>query len=291
MPGGKNEFRARRRPFVIAAAWLLKVGAAYALAAPFLRAVQATGVAERPGADSELFVPGGLLLVETLRLARPDLILALTTAALVAPFALLVAELGLAALMTAIATPGRLVPERWASRTLVALPRFIGLGVAFSLAQGGLAFACIGPTAGLFAALDGVQGGAYADAAFLFGILVGSVSISAVGLIEDLARALVVVEQGSVVRSIGLAIAVFRKTPLRLAAQWLARSALVLPAILLAALAVDAVDVSRTGAWRWLVALAIHQTVLLLATALRASWLARALGAVSSYDRAAPASR
>jgi hypothetical protein len=289
MPGGKNEFRARRRPFVIAAAWLLKVGAAYALAAPFLRAVQATGVAERPGADSELFVPGGLLLVETLRLARPDLILALTTAALVAPFALLVAELGLAALMTAIATPGRLVPERWASRTLVALPRFIGLGVAFSLAQGGLAFACIGPTAGLFAALDGVQGGAYADAAFLFGILVGSVSISAVGLIEDLARALVVVEQGSVVRSIG--IAVFRKTPLRLAAQWLARSALVLPAILLAALAVDAVDVSRTGAWRWLVALAIHQTVLLLATALRASWLARALGAVSSYDRAAPASR
>lgn len=291
MSTAPDTLAARRRPFVIAAVWLLKLATAYALAAPVLRAVRATGIALRPGGDSELFAPGGMLLLEALRLARADLAAALFSIALVAPAALLLTGLGTCAIMTAVAMPGRLVAGRFAWRALALLPRFAGLGLGLSLVQGALGFACIGPALGLFAAFDSVQGGALADAVLLIGILLASTAICGVGVVEDLARAVLVLENGSLRRGVARGLDVFKRAPFQLGAQWFVRSAAAFGAVPLAAFAVAAVDVSRPGAWRWLVAAAIHQAVLLLCTALRASWLARALAAVASYERDPPASR
>jgi hypothetical protein len=107
--------------------------------------------------------------------------------------------------------------------------------------------------------------------------LVAALAAGALGGLADVAKAALVRHHASLTQALAHTVDALRGFPLRACFGWLPFAALFLAAALLAAKLTEGVDVSRSGAWRVVAVLLLHQSVIFASIALRAGWLARAL--------------
>jgi hypothetical protein len=105
----------------------------------------------------------------------------------------------------------------------------------------------------------------------------------AAAVIHDLARASVVRFRTTTFSAIRSALVTFRRSPLRMFWSWAWRALVSLVLVIVVALVVPRFGVRGFGSFAAIAIL--HQLVVIARTALRASWLARALRAVDASAR------
>ena len=267
-----------RRPGLIAAYAFYVLVAGLAVAAPWSTVLRGT-VAGYPRGDAELFDRGGIMLVETLRLARfgapaattaSGIAVVLTGALGLLPFAVLIAGLGRKGRVRASFLAARAV------RPLGTLTLLWGLGFA---AQA------------IFGALLGVLGvkliGALHLAArgeALAHVVLGAVVLLVllpIGVARDLAAVSAVNDETRFYTSSSRAVGVLRRAFGRAIGGYLVRALLGL-AILLAALWIPSLLRAPDAPPATAIPFAVHQLAIVIAIALRASWLASAIRLLDS---------
>lgn len=278
-----SAIRARRRPGLVAILYLHRLVASVVVAAPVAATVSLI-VSRDPRGDLLLWQPGGVWLLEVARLLRTS---AMAFAAVGGVAALLAAAVGLVPLAVLLAGLGRRGPLSlaWllgrAGAHLGTLATLFGLALAAQglvLAIVVLATESVAMTMQARPAVDVLRAVGWALALAL---------VAAAGVVHDLARAAAVGADCDLYAALTRAVDVAAAAPVRLLAAYAWRGALSLCALALAAWLAARVGVATRGA---LVTTAVvHQAGVVLAVALRASWLAAALRAVvpaaASADR------
>jgi hypothetical protein len=277
------ETRARRCPGGILGFWAWQASTALVVAWPAASLVRAAfGTGAR--ADAVLWDAGAHpLLVLLTREARGVQALA-SGAALVLVGAALAGVVPTAALMVAMARAGS-TRRGWAgvARTAAGaircLPAFAILTAAALVAQ-----AVTAATAVFLGRVAGAVGETSLGEAraHLVGWIVTGVAllpILALGIAHDLARAAVVRSRASAGRAVVLGVSALWRGPAALSWAWAGRALAGLA--LVAAGAAAAATLSPRGGAALIALVLIHQGVILARIALRASWLARALRAMS----------
>jgi hypothetical protein len=274
--------RARRHPRAVAGMWAWETVLALLVSAPAAGLARATG-----GGDAPLWAPGGHALLDWLwhdmhglraLLSGTEMVL------LVAAFAGLVA---MGALMVSFAYAHR---DRHAAGFveciaggLRAFPPMALLQLLIGLLQGLLVVG----GGFLAAAVEGWThaslGEARAQQVEGAVLLLFLAAASQVGVMHDLARAAVVRFRVSGVRALAAAARTLRASPVVLWWSWAWR-ALASVAPVLAAAAV-AGKLGGRGGFDLVFLFALHQSVVLVRVALRASWLARTLRAVDPIGK------
>jgi hypothetical protein len=253
---------------------LLRLIAGFCLAFPLASLIAESGVGLRAESDRALFEAGGYLLLEVLRVQGPSL-----TATLSGLIPLFGVALGLTAtcnvaLLVALSSAGRLRFRDWFSQALARLPVTLLLGAGTGLAQ----VILLGIGASIAASLPESMSKPLASnlgPALVW--LVAGVLAGALGGFGDIAKASLIRHEIGLGEAWKHAGAVARRRPVRACFGWLPYALVLALAVALAAWLSELLDVSRSGAWRVAVVLAIHQGVVLLAVALRAAWFASAL--------------
>ena len=292
-----DAMRARRRPVAVFVYYIYQLLVSVVLAWPISRGLAAT-FGGHPRGDAVLFDGGGWAL------------LALGPAyGRVAPalwgFVLLLmifgAVLGLAPLAALLASISHATPELRAPRprhlgpyvvaTFGPLVYLLALGSALELALIAIALWAFNAASGWaeprWGEARGDQVGALACALVLLLAMMAAV-------IHDLARASLVRYRTRTFGAIRAALLVFRRAPFRVLWSWMWRGAISLALVVGVALVVPAFGARvggsaaggtpQTAALASLVAIAaLHQLVVISRTALRASWLARALRAADRF--------
>ena len=268
---------AHRRPGLVAMLYAYRALAGLVIALPAAAAVGTT-TAGYPRGQGELFDPGGVMLLESLRLARRA---APTVGAGAVTVAILATVLGLFPLAVVIAGLGRrgpltaafLAARAWAHAGTLAL--LFGLGL---LAQALTAAILVALGGKLIDALKLVP--PREDLAFvgLFTIVLGIVTV--VGVVRDLAYVAAVHDERRFYAACVAALRALRHAPGRAVGGYAWRAALGLAGLALAAVAAP----SLAGASRGAIVLGVvlHQAALAGAAFARASWLAAAIGVVST---------
>ena len=267
-----------RRPGLIVAyvAYLLVAG--FALAAPWSAIVHGT-VAGYPRGDAELFDRGGIMLLEALRLTRFGAPAAMTSSALVLVLVGAIGLLPFAALIAGLGREGRVRAPFLAARAV----RPIG---TLTLVWG-LSFAAQAVVAALVTVLGVKLVGAFHLAErgeALANLVVAAVVLLAllpIGVARDLALVSAVNDETRFYTSSSRALQVLRRAFARTIGAYLVRSLAAL-AILLAALCLPSLLRAPDAPPAAAIPFAIHQLALVLAVALRASWLASAIRLLDS---------
>lgn len=261
----------RSRAGVLAFAWATTSATGLVLASPFA-AITGSLLSHRPEGDGLLWQPGGVFLVEGMRLLvregaavrplAPWLLLALTLVGL-APWG---------AVLVSLASATRLAPSELAGAVVSRLPPLtliLGAGVVLRvlLAIGGSALVTLGY--GLGGTPTGeVAGGAAAAAVVL-------VALCYVRVLGDLASAAASRPDVKATAALLDALALVARAPIRLLAAWLLRAVPGVAIVAAVAVVVGHVGVATDG--RTLLVFLLHQLVLVALVVLRASWLRRAV--------------
>jgi len=275
----KKTASARARARAALVLFLFRSVCGLLLAYPVARTLGAFVPSTYPVSDALLFAPGGVYLVEALRLGGRAVQASVEGSGLGFVVVAIVATFPFAVALSALVHPSRSLPSL-VKRGAESTPALLALGGAAALAQAvGLA-AIAGAVNGVSGAFDSVTDERHADLLVAAFALLACLPLLALGLAHDLARA-AVVRHG--VRSTHAAAMAFRK--LRAATNavftaWLAPAVASGALVLLAAWVAGMLDVSRPGAARvWAVA-ALHQATVLGLVLLRLWWLERALALV-----------
>lgn len=263
---------AHRRPGLVALLFAHRALASILVALPITATLGAV-TAPYPRGQAELFDPGGLMLLESLRLSRPALpALAWSGAG----FALVFAALGLLPLGMLIAGLGRVGPVSAAFLFRRAGKHFGSLALLF-----GVTLAAQLVTASLLALLGGKLIDALRlvppaeDITFLalFAVIFGI--LSALGVVRDLAYVAAVHEGRGFYVAVTRALGAASRRPLGTFFAWAWRAALgALGLIAAASLAPAARDATTAAV---MVAFAMHQAALMGVAFARGAWIARAM--------------
>lgn len=281
MMTGLRRWASRRRSCLLALAAMygFRLGAAWILALPVRYAVEASGVTQFPDGDRALYEAGGLVLLETLTAQRALI------AASVGPMSLLFCVWAVASigpeylLMRALRSPSaeRRLPGattdllRICVTALGLLPlRALVLGLTLAFAWSAHSW---------FAAVPDVR---VADAAFVLVLALGGALQLAATVLRDLAASAVVRRSCPVPDAVRLGWSALRTNPARLASRYLLALGGAGMTYVAVAVLVTEVDMSRPGAFRALLVVALQQTAVLASILLRAWWLAIAGAAVSA---------
>jgi hypothetical protein len=281
VPRQNAKLRARLHPAAIAGVWAWQ--AAFALIAAYPAASLVGAVyGNDPRGDLPLGAAGAHALLDFLRLEQHGLAGAGGGAAIVLVAATFAGLIPLAALMTAMAhaTHGghRIGAARAVGGAMDALPAlgalFVAVGAAEFLATAlaaGVGQIAEGSTRAWLGEARGQMVGV-ASAALAF------IPAMAIGVVHDLARAAVIRLKLGTLRACVAGFRAFREAPVTLGWSWGWRGLVGFAPIALVAPVADRLA-TRGGVA--LVALALlHQAVVLVRVALRASWLAKALRTV-----------
>jgi hypothetical protein len=257
----------------VLAFWGWRLLAALTIATPLALALGVGGAATTAG-DQDLFAPGLLVASDVLRGSGPALSAALKSG-LVTWFVLGVLGLmPLAALLSALHEPGQRPLREHFSRAARFFPTFLSLSGTLLLAQ----FACLLASSLLGSGLGATLGhrGRAPALAPLAVYAVGFAGALLLGVVVDLARAAAVRHDCGARAALSRALASFRQRAGAACAGYFASASGSVLAVLIAALVVQRLDVSRPGGWRVAAVLAVHQLVIALLVLLRVRWLGRA---------------
>ncbi len=242
---------------------------------PLLLAVEATGIVSGPDGDAVLFRPGGLLLLELLRLGLPVLGVASRVALVLAVLAAICQLVPLGVAFDLLWFPVSPLRERW-SRASRLFSRFFGLGVITTLAQGAFLLASSLLGAALKSALLS-HDERWASLASPLCLGLGLLACGGLGSVLDVARAALVQEERSWREALLHALVCLSERPYDLllgAYPSVAAGALAY----LSALWLSAhLDLSGTSNTQIAYAFAGQQLAVLFAIAWRVRWLGRAL--------------
>jgi hypothetical protein len=282
-----DSMRARRRPVAILVLWAWQTALAIVVAWPTAAAV-GSWYGKHPSGDAPLWTPGGLPLVDLLfdaRGARMETITLAGIVFLIAGFADLVP---LGALVTSIAfvTRDRRAPpmQEALARAAVAFPTLASLFAMASMVEGLLAAIALFV---VFVASDSMAarlGDARADQTAALIALAVLALAGVAGVVHDLARAAAIRFRVRALRSWQMALDTFVHAPGSTLWSWAWRALAGW-----APVGVGAAVAARVGGrdGKALVALfVVHQLVLIVRVAFRASWLASAVRAVDRAQRA-----
>lgn len=259
----------------------VRAALALVVVAPIAALVRATGVTRFPESDRLLFEPGGLFVAEVGR--------ALWSA--FAPFAQ--AELVVAAFFVVLlVVPYGLVLAAWSEdaprpfgelwwRAGTRFPVLVALkGLAF-LAQALTLSATLGLAGFLRATLvDGTS--RRADLTALAACLCGLVVLLVCGILRDLASAAAVVTDSDARRALATGWTALLRAPRAVARGVAVPIGAGAGLVCLAAGMTGVLDVGRSGTWRVVVVLVVHQLVVLGWTLARAHWLGQAARVVGN---------
>jgi len=265
----------KQRALAVAVDFALRAAAGLLIASPVVAAVASTGIARFPEGDRLLFEPGGLMLAEVARtlwsalipLLRAELMTGLVLGmALIVPYSLL---------LVALSGRARGTAALW-GEAVTRVPSLLALHGLTLLTQGGVVLATATVAVQLRTGFVGATSRG-ADLVFVGVLLLGGLGVLTLTTLRDLASAACV--QGSLTSRSALTtgVATLRRAPGRVirdfAPPLLAGVALVAAGAVLT----GSLDVSRPGAWRVVLVLAVHQAALLGRSVCRAFWLGRAL--------------
>ncbi len=276
-----HAMRARRCLVPILALWAWDAALGAALAWPFASIVRAA-YGTHPRADAVLWDPGALALLDLAVRRLPVAGALVAHVAVVTIAALVVGLLPLAALLVCLgfASRDRKTPRFRAamSRAVLAFGPFALLLLVTLVLQGSIVAATATAASLADEGFAPKYGEMTADGIAIFLLAAGLTAVAFAGVLQDAARASVVrfgIGTGSALLS---AVATVRRAPLRLFWSWGWRALASLVPVAFGALLAGRVG-ARGGAA--LVALfVVHQLVIVVRVALRASWLARVLRAV-----------
>lgn len=263
---------AYRRPGAVLLLYAVRVVSSVWVAS-HVSALAQTTVAGYPRGDLALFEPGGVMLLEALRLVEPQLsrLGAATAAALVA--VAFVELMPMAMVLVALGRRGRVSFAELAHHALDSIG-------TLALLQG-LALAAQALIVVLFVALASSAlawphaAGPIAGAACIASVLAGLCVVVALRLVHDLARAAAVDGARGLYDATRCALAALTR---RAAWSYLWRGALACAALAAAALAGSPTHLAMSAL--------VHALALLAVVFLRADWLAAALLAVRRHERA-----
>ena len=287
-PAETSRIAAWRRPGAVVWFWAWRLFVAWMAAAPVGRAFAGTGVGRLPDGDGALFQPGGLLLVETLRIGGGVLGAAMRGATTTTMVLGAVGLLPLSALLAALCHSGKLRLSTWTARALEHVPAFALLSGITLVLQALLAMLT---TAMLFA-LDDPLRRFFDERAHELAL--ATLALPAVlaalffGLAEDVARAHAVRRRSTGWRAWLAALGLLLRRPGAVLIGWFAPALWAIAALGAAELLTRALDVSQPGAARLLGVVVVHQLAALVFAFGRASWLARALVLVDHASGGAP---
>jgi hypothetical protein len=269
--------RARSHPRTVVALWGWQTTLALGASWPTASLVRAFYGAS-PRGDGELWEPGGHALLDLLRHGAR----ALAPAAGAAEFVLIVGAvaglLPMAASMFAMAHGRAARFVRSTSRAMQALPALLLLLVIVGAAQAaslGVAFLVF---KGIDMCFETSLGDAYAQRLGVASAMIFVLVASGLGVVHDLARAVVVQTRARALRALAGGARAFASAPLSLWWSWAWRALAALAPV--AAIAAVATRIGGRGGALLVLLAALHQGVVLSRVALRLSWLARALRAV-----------
>lgn len=261
-----------RRPVVLLGVYGYRALTALVIAAPVATMAQDI-VGDRPRGDADLFEPGGVLLADAARLARPALAaLPFQTAILVVLFGF-VGLVPLAALIRALSRPGRVRFRELAAAVGQHLGTFaLLLGLALLAQAAAVALLVMG--GGTVIDLAGWSGLTADVARAVVGLLAGLAAV-ALGIVHDLARVSAIHYDQGLYSASARALRTLRGDKLRAIGAYAWRGLLTIGVVIGAALLGHLVGTETTGDLA--VSVAIHQGGVLGAVYLRASWLTAAM--------------
>ena len=271
---GPGEIQARRRPFVVLSIAGLRLVCGFCLAFPLASLIGASGIGQRGEGDRALFEGGGYLLLEVVRLQGPELMAAVRGLIPLFGVGLLLTALCNAALLVTLSKRGRLdlrdvlaaALERWPG--LLVIGAGTGLGQALLFGVGAAVVAAVPDSMSKPVATSVGQLGAWLVVAALAGALGGFSDVSKACFVRNDAKLTTALAQGFVCAV---------RRPLSACFGWLPYAFLFGGAVLAAAQLTEALDVSQPGAWRIALVWLLHEAVVVISVALRATWFARAL--------------
>jgi hypothetical protein len=262
-----------RRLDVAFAVYLLHAAVALTIAWPLSR-ILADPVMAYPRGDRLLFDPGGLYLVEALRLTRSDLTYAAEGMSFGALLALYLGLLPLGALIRSLGAEQKLTPPALMAHGV----RFFGpMSLLLGLSLVIMALACGVPIV-IGSLLDtkiraslGDRGGDLVEAAFY---LVALGVLAVIGVVHDLARTAAVTRELPALQAARAGARTLRAWPAEAFGGWALRGLLALLLVTAAARTTTLIGI-ETNAKLVAVAL-VHQAAALALVFLRADWLALA---------------
>jgi hypothetical protein len=276
-----------RRSRALAFVWLTRLLVAWVISSPLARALTAQGSSDLPRGDAVLFDPGGLWLVEALRLGWPVLRSELRGSLLLGSVLAWLSLIPLGVLIAALASPRRTPLSHSVSRAIAAFPRLTLLVGATLLVQAAAVAASVFAALALQRRLATSWDERSSDLCALGVLGVGLLLAVGVGVVQDLARVALVAEDIGALQATRRALATVRRRAAGAFGAWAATSAIGLALTLAAAVLVGAIDVSRSGEWRVVLVTILHQAAVLSLVFCRATWLA---GALDLIRKAPPAS-
>lgn len=259
------------------ALWAYRLATAWIVAYPLSQAVEAHGIAQFPGGDAVLFEPGGVRLVELLRIGRPALTASVESAVVLGVVVALVSLIPLAAVIVRLDNAD-LGLRSCLSRALAHGPPFVLLFGLALVAQTILLFVALSFAAPSLEPLRLLVGPRGADFAIVAGGALTLGLLAAVGVLHDLARAHVVSREERALSALRAAAATFFRHPARVLLGWGVPAVVSLVVVGAAAWAVGALNVERDAAWRLLAVFGVHQCAAFVIVLSRLAWLERALG-------------
>jgi hypothetical protein len=271
---GPSELGAARRPFVVLGIALGRLAFGFCLALPLASLVGESGVGFQPDGDRVLFESSGYLLLEVARLQGGHISAAFRGLLPLIGLGLAFSLLCNAALLVALNVSGKLDARRWLTASLARAPGLLLLAGGTALVQG-LLLGCGALAAS--AVPDPLTGARPHDLSVIVIWLCAALLAGAAGGLADIAKAAAVRYQTSLGASLRIALRALRQYPLRACLGWLPFAAAAPLALTCASALTSSLDVSQPGKWRIAAVLLLHQAVILLSVALRATWYARAL--------------
>lgn len=265
------------RPRALFLLWFFRLLAGWVIAAPLVSAVEGTGIGHYQHGDAALFEPGGLILLEVVRLGLEGLTAALTRGLwLFALFALL-SIVALALWMTVLNCPQRLTVAQVVNRATSRLPSFFAMGFVVLLGQASLAGAGLFLLVSVHDVVSVLLSEVTVDLASIVYVAVLASVVLWFGVLHDLGRAACVHHETPALKSLELGFRVFARRPWLTLAHYL--TAGVWSVVLVAAASVGAgrlavesgSDLSYGGVWT------LHQSVIIGLVVLRGGWLCAAL--------------
>ncbi len=281
-----TSMRARRRPLAVVLVWGWEVLLGLLIAWPFASVARAA-YGHHPQGDAQLWAPGGLELADLLLHTDHARTALLTHTGLVILIALVLGLFPMAALVASIAytTPDLRTPpmRKLLGRAADAFQPLVGLAVLLLLIEGVIVIGGLILAEALSGALAPRLGDARAQQ---FGWMVGFIFLTVAcvaGVLHDLARVAVVRFRVGAFRAFRLAANTLRTTPFAAVWSWAWRASASFIPIVIGAIVAG--KLGGRGGGALLALTAIHQLVVLTRTALRASWLAKALRLVDRSHR------
>lgn len=276
---GPGQIQARQRPGLILSLAGLRILAGFCLAWPLSALVAQTGVGLRAEGDRALFEGGGYLLLEVLRLRGGELEAVARGLLPVLALGLLLTTAANAALLVGLNLRGRLQLREVLSRAGAHVPRLIVLGGGTALGQ--VLWLMVGAMA-VGAVPEVLARPVTTTLGQALPWLVVALAAGALGGFSDVVKASLVRHEAPLLEALSSAFKCFRHRPLRASFGWFPYAAAFVGVALLAGKLTEILDVARPGAWRVVCVFAIHQLVVLVSVAARASWYARALRLVAT---------